>query len=215
MNINNKKHLIFDFDGTIADSLDLLIKIYNSICNKYNCLPVDISDKDELRKLKAQEILKRCKIAFLKIPFLLLKVKSKFRKKLSEVEIFAGMGDTLKELKKQGFILHILTSNSKENVNSFLRDNNLLDIFNSIYSNSSIFGKDKSLKKFLIKENINKEDCVYIGDETRDIEAVKKLNMSIVSVSWGFNSKEALVKLNPDIIIDKPKDLLRIFSNNL
>lgn len=211
MNIYNKKHLIFDFDGTIADSLDLLVKIYNSVCHKYACLPVDINDKEELRKLKTQEILKKFKINLLKIPFLLIKVRSDFKKRISEVEIFVGVSDVLKELKSKGFILHILTSNTKKNVDYFLKDNNLSDVFTSIYSSSNVFGKDKSLKKFLKKENINKEECVYIGDETRDIEAVKRINMPIISVSWGFNSKEALVKLNPDIIIDKPDDLLKYF----
>jgi phosphoglycolate phosphatase-like HAD superfamily hydrolase len=209
--MHNKKYLIFDFDGTIADSLDLLVKVYNSVCYKYNCLPVDISDKEELRKLKSQEILKRYKINFFKIPFLLLEVRLKFRKKVSEVKIFTGIGDVLKELKNKGFILHILTSNSKKNVNFFLKDNNLSDIFTSVYSNSNVFGKDKSLKKFLKKENINKEECVYIGDETRDIEAVKRIDMSIVSVSWGFNSRDALTKLEPYKVIESPKELLNLY----
>ena len=45
------KYIIFDFDGTIVDSLDLLVKIYNQTCHNYGCLPVDINDKEELIKL--------------------------------------------------------------------------------------------------------------------------------------------------------------------
>ncbi len=59
MNISNRKKLIFDFDGTIADTLDLLVDIYNKIHHHYRCLPVDISDKEDLKKLKAQKILKK------------------------------------------------------------------------------------------------------------------------------------------------------------
>jgi len=217
MNIRDKKHLIFDFDGTIVDSLGLLVKIYNQVCHNYSCLLVDINDKEELRKLKSQEILRRYKISFFKIPFLLIKVKKEFKRRILEVKIFEGISLVLKELKNKGFDLYILTSNSKENVEIFLKNNDLLNIFSFVYSSSNVFGKDKSIKKFLKFKNINLNECVYIGDETRDIEAMKRISLPIISASWGFNSKEALVKLHPDKIIDKPERLLDLFSgrNNI
>lgn len=212
MNMHGKKYLIFDFDGTIADTLDLLVKIYNKICHQYGCLTVDIKDKEELKKLTSQEILRRYKISFLKIPPLLIKVKKEFKKQISEVKIFEGMGAVLKGLKNRGFDLYILTSNSKENVEIFLKDNDLLDIFSFVYSSSNVFSKDKSIKKLIKFKDINLRECLYIGDETRDIEAMQRIGLPITSVSWGFNSKEALVKLGPDKIVEKPEYLLDLFS---
>jgi len=211
MDISNRKKLIFDFDGTIADTLDLLVDIYNKIHHHYRCLPVDIRDKEDLKKLKAQKILKKYKISFLKIPFLLIRIRRELKKRISEVKIFEDIELVLKELKNKGFDLYILTSNSKENVEIFLRDNYLLDIFKFVYSSSNIFGKDKSIKKIFKNYNINKEDCVYIGDETRDIEAMKKIDLPIIAVSWGFNSKCALKRLSPDKIIESPKELLDLY----
>lgn len=211
MNISNRKNLIFDFDGTIVDSLDLLVQIYNQICYKYGCLQVDIKDKENLKKLKSQEILKTYKISFFKIPFLLIEVKKKFKKRISEIKMFNDLSFVLQELKSRGFSLYILTSNSKKNVEIFLEDNNLLNIFNSVYSSSNVFGKDRSMERFLQDNNINKNDCIYIGDETRDIEAMKRVDVPIVSVGWGFNSREALLKMEPNEIIDKPNNLLSLF----
>ena len=151
------------------------------------------------------------KISFLKIPFLLIRIRRELKKRISEVKIFEDIELVLKELKNKGFDLYILTSNSKENVEIFLRDNYLLDIFKFVYSSSNVFGKDKSIKKFFKNYNINKEDCVYIGDETRDIEAMKKIDLPIIAVSWGFNSKCALKRLNPDKIIESPKKLLDLY----
>lgn len=213
MNIYDKKYLIFDFDGTIVDSLSLLVKIYNLVCHSYGCLPVNINDKEELRKLKSQEILRRYKISFFKIPFLLVKVKKEFKKRILEVKIFEGITSILKELKNKGFDLYILTSNSKENVEIFLKKNDLLDIFSFVYSSSNVFGKDKSVKKLLKFKDINLRECLYVGDETRDIEAMQRIGVPIISVGWGFNSKEALVKLNPDKIVDNPECLLALFSS--
>lgn len=211
MNINSRKKLIFDFDGTIANTLDLLVDIYNKIYNKYGCLPVDINDKEELKKLKTQEILKKYKISFLKIPFLLMRVRRELKKRISEVRIYSDINLVLKELKKRGFDLYILTSNSKKNVEVFLKNNDLLNIFEFIYSSSNVFGKDRSIKNLLKSRNINKEDCIYIGDETRDIEAMKRINFAIIAVSWGFNSRDALIKLKPYKVIENPKELLSLY----
>lgn len=211
MNISNRKKLIFDFDGTIADTLDLLVDIYNKIHHHYRCLPVDISDKEDLKKLKAQKILKKYKISLLKILLILIKVKRELKKRISEVKICSDIDLVLKELKNKGFDLYILTSNSKENVEIFLRNNDLLDIFKFIYSGSNVFGKNKSIKKFLKTYSINKENCIYIGDETRDIEAMKKIDLPIIAVSWGFNSKCALAKLDPYKVIENPKELLDLY----
>jgi phosphoglycolate phosphatase len=112
----------------------------------------------------------------------------------------------LLELKKAGFRLGILTSNSKENVQSFLM-NNQLDIFDSIYSGASVFGKSKVIKTAIKKGKFSSHEVVYVGDETRDVDAARSAGVRIISVSWGFNTKEVLQKQNPDFLIDHPSEL--------
>ena len=111
-------------------------------------------------------------------------------------------------LKNTGFNLGILSSNSKINVCKFLENNNLDNIFDFIYSSRHLFGKDKTLLRLLKKRNIPKKNAVYVGDETRDIEAAKKAGISIVSVSWGFNSRKTLEALQPDQIAGSPGELI-------
>ena len=45
-------------------------------------------------------------------------------------------------------------------------------------------------------------ETLYIGDEVRDIDACRKTGIRIISVTWGFNSKEALCRKNPDFLVD-------------
>lgn len=207
--MNQPQTIIFDFDGTIADVFDMVLEIYNKIALKYNCKIIKSEDKEVLRGKRPQEFLKDYGITFFKLPRLLLRGKKELRAKISEIKPFDGMADALKEIKNAGFNLGIMTSNSKENVEIFLENNNLSWIFNFIYSGKNIFGKDKTIKKLLKEQNIPKNSAVYVGDETRDIEAMKKIGLRIISVSWGFNSKEILATLNPDAIADKPEDLLK------
>jgi phosphoglycolate phosphatase len=81
-----------------------------------------------------------------------------------------------------------------------------------IYSGSSIFGKHEVIKEILQMHQYRPEEAGYIGDETRDIEAAKKAGVSAIAVSWGFNSRSILEQYCPDVVLDAPQDLLKIFS---
>jgi phosphoglycolate phosphatase-like HAD superfamily hydrolase len=118
------------------------------------------------------------------------------------------MVPALKELKKAGFSLGIITSNSEKNVKNFLEINEIFDIFDFIHSGRNLFGKDKVIKQLFKKKKIAKNSIIYVGDETRDIEMAKKIGIPIIAVSWGFNAKEILGALGPNKMIDNPKDLL-------
>jgi phosphoglycolate phosphatase-like HAD superfamily hydrolase len=61
--------------------------------------------------------------------------------------------------------------------------------------------------------NLSSEEVIYVGDETRDIEASKKINIKVIAVSWGFNSGEVLAKHNPDFLIHKPSELIEVLRS--
>jgi phosphoglycolate phosphatase len=206
--MNDVKNIIFDFDGTIANTFDLAVKIYNNIAPEYNCTPVKEEDIEMLRMKKPQEFLKKYRISTFKLPFLLLRGRKELSKHISEIEPVKNIEASLYEIKNAGFRLGILTSNSKDNVSKFLENNNLLGIFDFIYSGKNIFGKDKVIRRLLRDKNISKESVIYVGDETRDVEAAKKAEIPVVAVSWGFNSREILVALQPNQIADDPDELL-------
>ena len=75
-----------------------------------------------------------------------------------------------------------------------------------------MFSKHKVLRKFLQKNFLTPEEVIYVGDETRDIEAAKKIKMKAIAVSWGFNSKEALAAQNPEFLIHKPNELIDVIG---
>jgi len=115
-------------------------------------------------------------------------------------------------LKKRGFQLGIITSNSRENVLGALEKNGLQDTFTFIYSGST-FGKHKVINKWLKIENINPEEVAYVGDEIRDIDAAKKTGIKVIAVGWGFNSPQALAAQNPNFLIERPQELIEIINS--
>lgn len=203
------KIVIFDFDGTIADSFYEVVETFNRLAREYNLCEVKTEDIPKLRKMTSYEIIKKFKFPKWRLPFLLKKGKTIFSDRISSIKIFDGMDEVLAKLKSEGCVLGILSSNSEKNIREFLNRNGI-DVFDFIFTENSLFGKDKIIKKIIKKYNFDPQEIVYIGDETRDVEAAKKCGLISVAVTWGFNDREVLEKLKPDYLVDKPEELLSI-----
>ncbi len=197
----------FDFDGTLADSFAQGIEIANYLAPKYNFQTVDKSKIEYYRSLSAQELIKEFKVPLIKIPFLAPIFKIELNKRINTLNPFSGILQMLKTLSSKYYI-GILTSNSVDNVEIFLKNHNFIDYISDIRSEFHLFGKHNSLKKIISKHKISKDRIIYVGDETRDIEASKKVGIKIIAVNWGFNSEKALKKYNPDKIANSTNDIV-------
>lgn len=206
-------HILFDFDGTIANTLPLGFELYNEIAGHYNFISADDSELPQLMNMSITEILKLKDIPLYMVPIALYNVKKKMKERLAEVMPFEGIKDFLNNLKKAGYHLSIISSNSKENMIKFFEMNNI-DVFNYIYSSTSLFGKDKLIKHYLKAVKTTPEKVIYVGDEIRDIEAAKASNIQVISVTWGYNNKDLLAKHSPDYIVETIPALQNILIPN-
>ena len=206
-NKSNGKTIVFDFDGTIANTIDIGIEIYNNeIVPKFKLKRVTKEEVAYLRKEKSQrEILKRHNVSFFKLPFIVLSIRRALSKRMNEVEPQKDIVELIKTLKAQGYGLGILSSNSRSNIKIFLKNYELSQCFDFIVTSKNIFGKHRGMNRI-----IQKQEFIYIGDETRDIQAAKRADIVSIAVTWGFNKKDALEKQNPDHIIDKPFQILDV-----
>ena len=206
-----KDYLIFDFDGTVADTFEAILKVVKSISKDYGMEKITDEDIKKFKEKGMRQLIKDLKISLVKMATINRRIKAIINKDIASLKSFPGLEEAFLELKKRGYSIGILTSNSKGNVEKFLKSNDL-GFFEFIYSDSSLFGKDKVLKKLLREHNIKSNRVVYFGDEIRDIQAALKLNIKIVAVSWGFNSKKALEKYKPTYLLEKPSEILTLFS---
>ncbi|QIR38288.1 HAD-IA family hydrolase [Tolypothrix sp. PCC 7910] len=207
-----QKVIIFDFDGTIADTVDALVSIANRLAVEFGYVQISQEELALLKNLTSREIIKYSGISVFKIPFLVKKVKGELKNKIHEFKPIPGIKEALIELKAQGYSLGIITSNSKDNVTEFLKVNELDNLFDFIYSGVTIFGKKTIINNVLKQKQLKPQQVIYVGDETRDIEASKKANIQVIAVTWGFNSPEILAKQKPDFLIHHPSELLTVVN---
>ncbi len=202
--------VIFDFDGTIGDSFKIILEIGHELTHHKL-----LRNPEEIERLKNEKILKiadELGIKKYQWPILLFRGRKMMTKRLGEVKPFDGIKDVLHKLKKNGFRLFIISSNSNDNIEKFLKRYKLNDIFEDVHGGVGIFGKARALKKLIKKFDIDKETTVYVGDEPRDITSSREAGIPCISVSWGFNTEDLLLKSNPMVVVRSSDELLKVLQ---
>lgn len=208
---SSKTVIVFDFDGTIADTFDTIMKILDELSDEFGFKKIKPEQIEQLRNEEIRKLMEAKNIiSMARLPFLVRRIRQELNKKLPIIAPIKGMPEVINSLKKK-YKIAIISSNSKENVGIFLRSNGI-DV-DYIYCGSSVFGKSKVINAFIKKEKINRDDVIYIGDEARDIEAAHKNHIFSIAVSWGYNSEKLLMGVFPNILINKPEELENFFIN--
>ncbi len=195
------KTVIFDFDGTIADTFPFTYEIVKELAPKYGYQATTKAEIEDLREMPFRDIIKKYQIGPFKLFCMTLDAHAANARRIDKTSVFPGVSDMLRQLKNDGYGLAIMSSNSKPNIERFLKLNDL-DIFDDIETSLSLFGKDKKIKKIMRRLGISSADVLYVGDEVRDIEAAREAGIKIISVTWGYNTEVALRKLNTVIAHD-------------
>lgn len=203
--------IIFDLDGTLADSIPVLLDIINEM----NVIERKLTLKDyqKAKNLTVKEILKEFNVPLWRAPGLLVKGRAELTKRIDEVPFFAGMDKTVKQLNKQ-HRLFVMSSNSLVNVQKFLEIHGIKDQFEEVYGGVGIFSKAKMLRKIIKDYSIDITQTYYVGDEVRDVEAAKKAGLKSIAVTWGFNGEKFLRAHGPDFLVRTPQKLQAIFESS-
>ena len=203
------KILVFDFDGTIADTFLSMVEISNHLAMEFNFKRIEPHQINFFKDKTSLEMLKLLQVPTLKVPRIATRAKNELNKKITHIKPVNGLQDILKKIHSLGYQMGILSSNSLENVNKFLKTNQL-DLFDFVLTSSRFWGKNFGLKKMIEKQGFNAKEVLYIGDETRDIDAARKSGIHIAAVTWGYNSLKVLKKYQPDYLIHSPEELLQL-----
>ncbi|MES2995474.1 MAG: HAD-IA family hydrolase [Verrucomicrobiota bacterium] len=202
--------VVFDFDGTIADTFGETRLIYNHLAADYGLRIIEEHEMPALRHFSLKQFLAEYDIPKRRVPALLARGTGLMRGGIERLKLIDGMGDALTGLRTRVRRFGILTSNSHANVDVFLRNHGLRETFDFISSTTKLTGKAKHLRSIRRTFSIPSEEMLFVGDEIRDVKAAKKAGVPVAAVTWGFNSREALAAENPEFLIDQPFEFARL-----
>lgn len=204
--MSEQKVAIFDFDGTLANSVDLIVELYNNNASKYGYEPISPKEFPDLRRMGYRQAMEHKGIKWRKLPRMVMHLGKEMRTRMTEVKPYNGVQDVLKDLQKHDYMIGILTSNHASLVQDFLREHNFPPL-DFIVSERAVFGKDKALSKIMKRYALIPDQIVYIGDEPRDVVACRKAQIAVVGVTWGLGGKEGFESAPPDKLVTTMPEL--------
>lgn len=206
--------VLFDFDGTLADTQNIALRILNGIAPEFGMRPISPDEIPALKKMSAWQLLrKRSGIPLwniLKIRRLERRIRDEFRVHSSEIQLFSGITEMMHALRASGYELGVISSNDHLIVTDVLKRSGVE--VNFIHAGSKFFGKTRAIQEALNEYAVHPAHTVYVGDELRDIDASKKNGVTMIAVGWGFNDAAALRDAGVEVA-ETPVQLLSILTH--
>lgn len=186
---------IFDFDGTLADSLPWFRASFQDMIARFDLAPVRDDEVEGLRGLSAREIMARLNVSMWQLPAIVSDMRTRKLAAASEISLFKDIPAMLDGLRRQRVRTAIVSSDSEASVRQVLGPTAArIDRFDC---GAAMFGKHWKFRRVARKLGAKPSETICIGDELRDIDAAKAAGMNSGAVAWGYALPSALQAAGP------------------
>lgn len=200
--------VIFDFDGTLADTYDWFMSILDEGIARFRLHRPAPDEVEAMRVLSAREVMRRMKVRPWKLPAIVRHTRREKLKAADKTQLFDGVPELMRDLRAAGIKVVVVSSDTAESVKAVLdRENIQVDLLNC---GASLFGKTNKFKKVLKAMQVEARDTISIGDEIRDIEAARPLGIRTGAVAWGYTLPDALAKHHPTHLFTDVAEMRRV-----
>jgi len=181
---------IFDFDGTLADSLPWFRASFQDMITRFDLAPVRDDEVEGLRGLTAREIMARLNVSKWQLPAIVSDMRKRKLAAASEISLFKGIPAMLTDLQRLGIKTAIVSSDSEASVRQVLGP--AAAQITRFDCGAAVFGKHWKFRRVARLLRAGPSETICIGDEIRDIEAAKAAGMDSGAVAWGYALPAAL-----------------------
>jgi phosphoglycolate phosphatase len=200
--------VVFDFDGTLADSLGPALASYNRIAPGLGLR--SIVDLEAARSMPTRRLLRQLGIRFWRLPRVVRAFQEAAAEYAGDLRLHDGVAAMLHGLSARGHRLGILSSNREDVIRACLRANGVEELFAFVIGYPKLFGKAKALRRVLKVEKADRGGLLFVGDELRDLEAGRKAKVATVAVTWGFQSEPLLQTGGATYLARRPDEVLAV-----
>ncbi|WOI52671.1 HAD hydrolase-like protein [Parvularcula sp. LCG005] len=191
--------VIFDFDGTLANSAPWLETVFNDVAAEFGFSTLTHERADVLRTLSTRDVLRELGLPRWKVPLVARRMRQLAIRDADQIFLFEDAADTLHTLAREEIMLAIATSNAGPVVRTVLGPA-LVPLFFEIRAGASLFGKSKAIGAISKRSGLARDRILYVGDEERDVIAARKAGVCAASVAWGYASSDRLACARPDFL---------------
>ncbi len=206
------KLVIFDFDGTLANSFPWFMSVANEVADKYKFKRIEENEIELLRGYSASRIMQHLGVPMWKMPLIGTYILKIMAQDIGRISLFEGVDDLLQHLSSNGVKLAIVSSNSWDNIRHVLGPRNSA-LITDYECGVSVFGKQTKFRNIIRRSGVLTREAICIGDEIRDIEAAKKEQIPFGAVAWGATRVEVLAAHGPAEVFARVEDIVKKIGN--
>jgi phosphoglycolate phosphatase len=208
--VKERDLFLFDFDGVLADSLDLYSEAV-ARCLERIGTPI-VKNRDDYLALFDGNFYESMAARGVDL--------AAFAEAAKEImpgidydamRPFDGLLPVLESLQKD-HLLAVISSNGSRTIRRMLERFGFHPYFEEVLGSDFLFSKKEKIDHALAKYGIPPKRTFYIGDTTGDILEARAAGVRTVAVTWGWHSRERLAAAHPDFLVAKPQDLLSVGS---
>ncbi|MEH2533661.1 phosphoglycolate phosphatase [Bradyrhizobium sp. AZCC 1588] len=198
---------IFDFDGTLADTIDWFRASFQDVIARFNLKPVTPEELEGMRGLSAREIMARLGVSTWQLPAIVNDMRKRKLTAANETSLFAGIPEMLADFQRLGVKTAIVSSDSEASVRQVLGPATAL--ISRFDCGAAVFGKHWKFRRVARRLEARPEETICIGDEIRDIEAAKAAGMDSGAVAWGYAIPAALQAAGPTHLFNSIEEMVQ------
>ena len=215
--MKNFDGIIFDIDGTLTATNELIFATFRHVAHKY--LNRTVSDEEIIALFGPTEdvILKE-----------LMKDDYDAARKdyldyyeeqhHSMADMYPGIKEILHFIKSKNVLLSIYTGKGRGSSEITLKKIGVYDLFDMVVTGDDIEGHKTSpegVTVFLEKFGLNPDRVLMVGDAPADVFAAHNSGIKIASVLWDSYAKEKVLQMKSDYFFETVKDFRKFLEENL
>lgn len=209
--------LIFDWDGTLVDSIDWIVHCVQTAAVKSGCtVPPPQAIKDIIG-LSIQEAMNAL---FPEVEFAIQKQMvthystTFFSKQTTSEDLFVGVEEMLVQLKQIGYQLAVATGKTRAGLDKVLQSTGIGELFCITRCADETASKPHPLmlEEIMQHTGISPERTLMIGDSIHDLKMAQNAQVSAIGVTCGAHSKQILQQYQPLCCLQQTTELLEIMA---
>ena len=165
--------VIFDFDGTLADSARWMAQELNPVAARFGFRQVSEAEIEALRGYDTRRILRYLGVPGWKLPFIARHLRRRLAQDAEHIQLVPGAKALLRRLAGQGVVLGVVSSNAACNVRRILGPE-AAALVEHYECGAALFGKAARFRRLVRRARVSACQTLCIGDETNDIEAARE-----------------------------------------
>ena len=209
----NTKLFIFDFDGTLADTVPHIINCTLKCIEKFNLKKLTKEDILRFNGAVLADVMKMLGATDDDLPKIKKYYADSFLEDMSDIYLYDGVEETLLKLKEKGYILTLASNRGRNTVEPLLKYLGIENLFEKVVCESDVENKkpNPDMVEYLLKETgHNKNEAIVIGDTKFDVLMGKTAGCKTCLVSYTKNVDDSILELNPDFIIYNFKKIIKL-----